>query len=182
MLLTPNQCFATEFFTMNSPATLAGVALLILNTDTIPHDLDAWLNAANGPANGPGTLLTAFTGASFTGVSGLNAKFGLSDTAPLVNRIWNSGGTSDNWSDANNWSSNHAPVTNDSLTFGSGARTTNYVNYPSLTVDSLTFTNSAPAFTIHVPESPGSRHLTINGPSIWSHIIFALAARLGRAP
>lgn len=234
-----SQRFATEFFTLANPATVRGAALLISNMDTMDHDLDAWLYAADGPNSGPGTLLTALTsaddlvfagqtdlatfshagftlnpntqywlvaglaepvlnspvnwlgtssnnadffgmftvsstpttflqrstdgGATFATFSGLNAKFVLSDTAPAINRIWDSGGTSNNWSDGANWSHNTAPANGDSLTFGSGARTTTYADYAALSVNDLTFTNTAPAFTLHVPEGPSQPQLTING-------------------
>ena len=234
-----SQRFATEFFTLANPATVRGAALLISNADTVEHDLDAWLYAADGPNSGPGTLLTAFTsaddfvsagqtnlatfshagftlnpntqywlvaglaepvvqspvhwlgtssnnadffgmftvsstptsflqtstnaGATFTTASGLNGKFALGDTAPAINRIWDSGGTSNLWSDGANWNHNIAPSNGNSLTFGSGARTTSYADYAALSVNELIFTNTAPAFTLHVPERASQPELTING-------------------
>ena len=81
--------------------------------------------------------------------------------API--RIWDSGGTSDLGSDAANWEPDRAPVNGHSLSFGSGGRTTNYMDYASLNVKEVTFIGGAPAFTVHVPESSSSRHFTING-------------------
>lgn len=235
-----NERYATEFFTLGTSETVRGTALLMSNADTGEHDFEAWLYAADGPGNRPGTLLTAFAGAedvlgagqtglatfphagfvlspntqywivtgiaepvvqdsvkwhltlsnnadgfgmftvsttpttvfnyssnggaSFTSVGpAFNGQFGLSDTAPSSMRTWDSGGTSDDWSDGGNWSSNHAPVNGDSVTFGSGARTNTFANFASLTVNDVTFTPSASVFTIHVPESASARQLTITG-------------------
>ena len=41
-----------------------------------------------------------------------------------IGQMWDSGGTTNNWSDAANWNPDQAPNFGDSLTFGSGARTT----------------------------------------------------------
>ena len=80
----------------------------------------------------------------------------------IVPLVWNSGGTSDHWSDAANWSANIAPVNGDSLIFGSGARVHPVMDSAALGVEEVTFVAGAPAFTIHVPEGASQPQLTIN--------------------
>lgn len=79
--------------------------------------------------------------------------------AYATDRTWDGGSSVDsNWSSANNWSDNTAPVATDTLFFAGAARTGNNNDYSEWTAFSgITFNSGAAAFTL------GGNGITLDG-------------------
>jgi autotransporter-associated beta strand protein len=72
--------------------------------------------------------------------------------------IWTGLGANNNWNTAGNWDQNAVPLFPIGLTFGGSTRLTNTNNLSSITASSITFSNTAGAFTI------GGNDITLSGP------------------
>jgi len=71
--------------------------------------------------------------------------------------LWDGGGANNNWSTAGNWDQNAVPIFPIGLTFAGSTRLNNTNDLSSITVSSLTFSNTAGAFTI------GGNDITLSG-------------------
>jgi len=71
-----------------------------------------------------------------------------STTASAAVFTWSGGGANATWSTTANWTGGTAPTTGNSLLFNNNTKLANVNNIGSLSIDTLTFGNSAGAFTI----------------------------------
>src|SRR5688572_11713535 len=77
------------------------------------------------------------------------AMAGLASTASAVDRTWNGGGDTNNFSNAGNWVGGVAPVANDSVTFDGFGRLTPVNNLTlDIPLNGITFSPTAGAFTV----------------------------------
>ncbi len=83
---------------------------------------------------------------------------------PAATALWTGQSSgADTWSAPSNWLASYRPMDGDDVVFGSSARTTSVNNIAALTINTLQFSTSAPAFTIHIIRTSA---LTLSGAGV----------------